>query len=189
MELEFLKQNFTFTLSGQILIFVILAVLLIFAILVTYIVRLQSKLKQSLTPRYGFLGKPAFPLFIVAILLTSIIVFNSNLPLQQQINIEAQKQLEVEISHRLIGAVSEGTNLVEFRAIPLVDKTIWGPSDQQFSFFWNIKGPVFIDQFEQNRSVSNPSGFQVELPPGNYTVKLMVVYEQESYEFINELKL
>lgn len=184
----FTAKEFTFTLSGSTLLIILAIVVVFIGGLITYNYLLTRKLRQVQAPKFGFLGKPIYPLVAVLMLAGSLFFFNYAAPDQEVINIKASRDVSVEIVTQVTNKVGTLSN-VNFQAIPTVDNQIWGETGETFDFIWNITGETEYSKVELNKNATDVSGFTTLLEPGDYQVDLTLVFEGKSYEFTDSFSL
>jgi len=183
-----INKNYSFTLNGITLTIIIGLFVLGLALIIVYISRLEKKAKYYEKPKYGFLGKPIYPVVVVALLLGSIAVINLSLPQNKVVNIRAEKVVEANITGTIIG-VSKEKQIIEFKLEPYVDNSVWGSDTDTFDILWNVRGKESFDMFEFEKSRVNISSFSKLLPKGEYEVKATVIYDGKSYNFQESLSL
>jgi hypothetical protein len=153
----------------------VVAVMIIMIVYIVWQKRKIAKLEYSLTPKYGFLGKPLYSTLAAFVMMSAFgLTF---LATQQSGNVQdvsATKKIEILLQYKVVGP-QPGGYLVEFVVIPQVNSVPWGVNGQEsFDVFWNVKGPVEETKAELGRTISKPSKYSVILPVGNYEVKVSV---------------
>lgn len=185
---QFIEKQFTFTINGLILLILLVIVGLIILGLLAYVYKLTRQVKEYERPKFGFLGKPIYPLVAVAALVGGAFFVNYNLPNQSIINIEASETVDIEISKQIVFKGSDKIT-VRFEATPYIDTVPYGDKEESFDIFWSIEGEDFEDMLEFNKSVDNQSGFTKDLSPGNYKINVTVVFKGKTYTFTDNLIL
>lgn len=185
--MELLNNNYTLTISGINLLLISAAIFAVIGGLLLYSIHLSRQVKEYQRPKFGFLGKPLYPLLTVVVLGSSLFYLNFQFSEQKVIEIQASKNVEAEISAEIISGSDNTTVNLAFSAIPEVEDTPWGNSEDSFDLIWKIKGVETIEMIELSRSASKPSGFTKALPRGSYNIQLVVLYQDKSYEFHKEV--
>lgn len=180
--MNFINQEFTFTISGLALVGVGIFTLISFVAIVYLFSKLIYKIRSLEKPRYGFLGKPVYSLLAVMIMVGGLGFFSYSFTQQQDFQIQAAKTVDLDVQTKVVLSDTQ-QSVVEFKAIPFVDNIAWGKSTDKFEIYWNIRGPENVDKFEFDRSRENSSQFTESLDKGSYTLRIVVVYENKSYTF------
>ncbi|KXK26219.1 MAG: hypothetical protein TR69_WS6001001214 [candidate division WS6 bacterium OLB20] len=179
--MEFLQQQFTFTVSGAALVGIILLGIVSLISVFMLILRLIHKIRTLQTPKYGFLGKPLYALVLVAVAGT-ITYFSYSFSSQPDFQIQASRTVTAEIKTSTV-STNGGMSIVSFEAIPYVNGIPYYGDSGEFDILWNITGPVRIDKFEYGKTRADRSGFSESLQAGSYTARAVIVYEGRSYTF------
>ncbi len=176
----FTKQ---FSISGFTLVVAGLIFLTAIFILLMNLVSVQKKLKVATTPKFGFAGKPIYP--VIATLLISLSIPLALYSVSQQTSFQQEAEENVVLNYDYKILSREGENItVEFNFIPYVDSKAWG--DKNFDIFWEFEGKVSESKYEFNKNAENPSSVVLELPKGIYKVTLLVAFDSATEHFVKE---
>ena len=168
-----LSDRITVNFSTTNLIIVGGIVLVIFAFLILYIVRLNKRV-TLLTPSYGFGGKKIIAVALVAFL-AGVLPFTSMLISRStEIRRQAKEVHEVEISTQIIEQIESGT-VVGFSVVPFENGIAW--YQDNYEALWEVDGPSGFTFLEQMLSKHGPSYFLKTLIAGEYTVTVHVTAE------------
>ncbi|MEI7578735.1 MAG: hypothetical protein WCJ58_01695 [bacterium] len=173
--------------NTAIFIFTAVVIIIAFALLIAYIWRLNHRIKTLQTPRYGFLGKPLFPMFVVLLLTGSLLFVNYYNKQSQVTTTGAAKNVVFDINYKNVS--QSGNNVtMKFDIEPKIEKLPWGGNDQnKFDIYWTLNGPENYQYLEVGKSYNKPSGFQISILSGAYTVKTKIVFEGKTYEYSEEI--
>lgn len=121
--------------------------------------------------RFGFAGKPLFSLFVFfGIVLAIPITMYASFQTIDFIKLaRAKKEVMVEMYS---SKKEEDLYEVAFLAVPTIDGDPW--LDGFYEVTWYVQGVVVVEKIEKNRSSASPSYFVIDLPPGEYKVKVQV---------------
>lgn len=186
--MEFLQTDFTLQLNGTIIILMIIGLIVLAVLIFLYVSSLLQKIKKYQQPKYGFLGKPIYPVVAMSLLLAGLVYFNFGVTEDPVVDIKASKTINAQIV-TLVGGEVDGERVVEFSAIPTVNDQPWGNANDSFDIFWTITGPETFDRFEFDKTGIDESMFTENLLPGTYHIKVTIVYDGNSYEFEDDFQL
>lgn len=179
-------QQVTLSVNSVILIIVAIVFVALIATIVVLALR-QRKLKKSLQPKYGFLGKSLYATLTVLVLGGGLIFGVLSIRDGQVFNVEAKKQMVIDvISNPLI---TEGENVfISLKAIPTVEGSVWGNTGDQFTIYWNLEGNngetySFIEEAKSN---IDRSGIQKYVVTGDYQITVNIIFEGSTYTFTKQ---
>lgn len=172
-----LKSDFNF--SGLTLLLLVIVVTVSILSLVASVVVLSRRLKKATTPKFGFAGKPIYPLLAILFISVSIplglVAVRDQTALVQKADERVDLVLDYEIVER-----RESEVLVTFTMVPTINGSPW--SDKEYDIFWFFKGPTETEEFEFGRSKEDPGGILITLKKGSYDVRVLVTFEDRSEE-------
>ena len=186
--MDFINQEFTFTLSGLALTGVAVFGVISFIAILFYLSHLLGRIRTLEKPKYGFLGKSLYGFLAMMVMIAGLGFFSYSFTTQEDFTIEAKKTVTAEIKTSVISE-DAAEAVVEFKAIPYVEGAKWGDKFSEFEIYWNIRGTESFDKFEFDRSTGNPSGFSEKIAKGIYEIKVVIVFEGKSYTFEESFRI
>ena len=186
--MNFLSQQFSFTISGAVLFSGGLLLLIGILAILLMVISLIKKVRSLETPKYGFLGKPLYTLVSLALMGLTVYFVSYNFIQPNNFDIKAEKNVSVQFVINKVKETSLETT-VDFKLLPTIDNVLWGPTGTKLDIYWNVTGPMKFDEFELGKNASNPSGFQKVLKKGKYQLKVRVVFDNEIFTFTEEKTL
>lgn len=165
---------------------VVFVLMIALVVLVLYVIHLRSKLDNFENPRYGFLGKNLYPL-IGLITLGSVVIFAgfgvlSPETQDTQADIKIDGKISAQVTSQTLALVN-----VQFSFVPHVSGKAWGETGDNFDIYWEMIGKEKYTKVEAQKSLTNPSGFDMSLPRDTYQVKITVIYKGKAYKFEDRL--
>lgn len=163
--------------------------------LVVVVISQRRKLQDLQRPKYGFLGKPLTAVATL-IMLGGLVggVYLVSQPETTPLDANAGKNVTLNVEYKLV-IDNQSTRVYEFSGIPVVDNVPYGSvGDETYSLFWNFTGTQNIGPdtrglSEIGVSKTKPSLVKIELKPGVYTLRVLVVHEGKNYVHTQELVL
>lgn len=183
--MELIKDLLSKTQLNLVLVLSLIGVAVI-VVLVMYIFHLKSRLNDFENPRYGFLGKSIYPMigFIGMGMIIVFAVFGVASP--DTDSTQAEFQIDGRIQAEVISQTLNSVN-VQFYFEPRVSGIPWGDINDTFDIYWHISGPTRTTKTEMKTSKFNMSGFSTELRKGEYTIEIVLVYQEETFTFVDTL--
>lgn len=152
----------------------------------------RLELSSSQTPRQGFLNKPLMQFIAVFAISASVIgiVYLDSASKDAGLITEAEKQIEIEITHKILQAGQTNSD-VSLSAIPTVEGREWGEAGEQFDIVWTVQliGGSAQNFVEQDRSSITPSEIEVTLKNGSYRITALISDEETTYTETVEIEL
>jgi len=181
---------------SQDILFVAVLGLVLIMFLVVLVLNQQKRLNQLQKPRYGFLGKPLLGLAATTLMAAGLVggLYLVNQRDLQPLDAKADKNVTVEVAYQVL-LDNRQTRKYQFSAIPKVDNIEYGEGNNgNFNLFWSFVGEQVLSSGTQGLSeisvnTANPSVVEVELKPGIYTVRVLVVFEGKNYIHSEEIIL
>ncbi len=176
-------QQVTLSVNSVVLIITAVVILGLIATVIFLIIR-QNKLKKSLQPKYGFLGRSLYATLTVLVLGGGLIFGLLSIRDGQVFNIEAKKHMTADLLTNSLLKEGEYT-YVSFKAVPTVDGLVWGKTGDQFTIYWTFEGDngESYSFIEEARSNNERSGLQKYLVAGSYKVTVNIIFEGSTYTF------
>ena len=163
--------------SGWVVLFAAGLFLIAIVILVSSVFSLRRKLKLATTPKFGFAGKPIYPLLATLMISISIPLLIYSFTQDTSFVQEAEENIEIDYIYELVSEGEESSTL-RFNLLPTVDGEEYGK--KSFDIFWLFEGQEVEDLYEFNRTKDDPSNILVSLKPGRYRLKILVTYENKT---------
>lgn len=188
--IEFLSQEYRFTLTGfQITLGIIVLSIISFAI-ITLIVNLVKRIKFAETPKYGFLGKPLYQATVLAVLaLGGAAIFLANNPMVEPGSSYASEDIDYRLDYKIVK--TENTRkYVDFEVVPILNDIEWSKdSDLKLNIFVSGTGSDMFTELMYDKSINNRARFTKILKPGKYQIKITINTSETSKSFIQDINL
>lgn len=175
---NFLTKEFTFTLSGTLIIIAsIISFLGILSALVLSF-KLIQKINENNKPRYGFLGKPLYQILALALIIGagfgSVYIAYQDSDIQDtSANIELDTQLDIKVINQ-----NTTNSDIRFEIIPIINESQWD-ENQEFDLYVNIAGPEIITKtIVAANKISNPAIFTENLDTGIYNITITIIGDE-----------
>jgi hypothetical protein len=118
-------ENLIFS-QQQLVIFLLVATVIVAGVLIIVWQQVRiHRLHQAARPKYGFLGKPIYSFFLLALVAGGFWATYYAIQHPQGITVKADKNIELSIQTQVVSSTTE-TAKVKFILLPTVDGELWG---------------------------------------------------------------
>ncbi|RMD77480.1 hypothetical protein D6810_00790 [Candidatus Dojkabacteria bacterium] len=160
-------------------LFLIVFLIVVILVLLFVVIKQQRRIKQLLTPRYGFLGKPLAFLMLGFLSIGAVNLINT-VNQKEFTNVQTASADFVVDINILSTQVSE--DIYRLSATPIIDGIEWGSKRDSFDINWTIQNGRLEKYIERDVSQVSPGGIEVRLRKGLNRVTATIFMDGQKFE-------